>query len=374
MSHNTNEALSWLRYALNPDTKMPEVTDWNALFDFAEKHKIVGVCNPTNRPVEIDRKMLFRWVGRVQQIRNRSELMNQRVVKLDQFLKKSGFNSCVLKGQGNAEMYPDPLSRTAGDIDVWVDAEEQEIYGFVKELFPTITQTFKHIKFPVFKDVPVDVHQIPLKLYHPRHNKLLKEWINAQKKEQMEHVVRLTGTETDVCVPTSRFNAVYQLGHILIHLIDEGVGLRHLVDFFYVLKNLADISETEKDEIRATWKKLGMLRLATAIMWIEHEVLGLSENCVLVKPNRKRGELLLQDVLEGGNFGKSSKRQEYREKYGYIISKILRACHVCRLSWLFPGEAVYKLISKISTFFNDLIKERCWHNCTRTRDGESLAT
>ena len=355
---NLDNCLCWLRYALNPTTAMPEVTDWNALFDFAEKHKIVGVCNPTNCPVEIERKTLFRWVGRVQQIRNRSEMMNQRVVKLDQFLRKSGFSSCVLKGQGNAEMYPDPLLRTAGDIDVWIDADEQVIYAFVKKVFPTINQTFKHIKFPVFKDVAVDVHQTPLKLYHPRHNKLLQEWLCANKKTQMEHVVRLTGTETDVCVPTAQFNVVYQLGHILIHLIDEGVGLRHLVDYFYVLKHLEDISETEKDDIRTTWNKHGMMRLATAVMWIEHEVLGLPEKYVLVTPHRKMGELLLEDMLEGGNFGKSSKRKQYKKKYGFIIGGVVMAWHVCKLAWLFPGEAVYKLISKIRTFFNDILNIR----------------
>lgn len=348
-----DNCLSWLRYALNPNTVMPEVADWDALFDFAEKHKIVGVCSPTNSPIEIERKTLLRWLGRVQQIRNRSELMNQRVVKLDQFLRKSGFKSCILKGQGNAEMYPDSLLRTPGDIDVWIDADEQEIYGFVKKLFPTIKQTFKHIKFPVFKDVPVDVHQTPLKLYHPRHNKLLQEWLFANKKTQMEHAVRLTGMETDVCVPTAQFNAVYQLGHILIHLIDEGVGLRHLVDYFYVLKKLKDVPEAEKDEIRATWKKLGMMRLATAVMWIEHEVLGLPEDLLLVSPHTKRGRLLLEDVLEGGNFGKSSKRQTIRKKYGYIIGGIVMSWHVFGLMSLFPGEAVYKLKSKIRTFVRE---------------------
>ena len=168
------EALTWLRFALIHDKDMPHVSDWNALFDFAEKQKIVGVCDPTSYSVTIERNILFKWVGRIQLIRNRSRIMNQRVVELVQILKDVGFKCCVLKGQGNAEMYYEPMLRTSGDIDVWIDAEEQEIFRYVKAKFPHINQTFKHIKFPIFKDVPVDVHQTPLKLYHPIHNRLLQ--------------------------------------------------------------------------------------------------------------------------------------------------------------------------------------------------------
>ena len=33
----TNEALMWLRYVLNPDTEMPLISEWPALLAFAKK-------------------------------------------------------------------------------------------------------------------------------------------------------------------------------------------------------------------------------------------------------------------------------------------------------------------------------------------------
>ena len=38
-------------------------------------------------------------------------------------LREDGLRCCILKGQGNALMYPNPYSRTPGDIDVWIDAD-----------------------------------------------------------------------------------------------------------------------------------------------------------------------------------------------------------------------------------------------------------
>lgn len=161
------EPFKWLRFSLNPEGPMPCEADWCALYDFADKHKIIGVCDPTRHEVQIELEVLSLWMGAALQISNSNTLLNKRTVELWQVLKQAGFRCCILKGQGNAEMYPDPLSRTPGDIDVWIDADEDTIQRFVRERFPDAKECFKHIKFPLFDDVEVDVHQTPLKLRHP---------------------------------------------------------------------------------------------------------------------------------------------------------------------------------------------------------------
>ena len=40
-------------------------------------------------------------------------------------LRGDGLRCCILKGQENALMYPNPYSRTPGDIDVWIDASRE---------------------------------------------------------------------------------------------------------------------------------------------------------------------------------------------------------------------------------------------------------
>lgn len=343
-----DERLQWLRYVLNPSGKIPAVSNWQRLLEFADEQALTGICMPTQRPENLDQNLLLEWIGVCQQIESQNKLLNEQAAKLYVKLKEVGLRCCILKGQGNSMMYPNPLMRCSGDIDVWVDASEEELQAYVKSVFPDEEESFKHIKFPVFKDTEVDMHYTPLKVYHPANNRRLQSWIKKKKDEQMTHYVRLDGTETDIAIPTAAFNAVYQLGHILIHLEDEGIGLRQIVDYYYVMRLVDGLRDAEKTEIVKTWQRLGLRKLAGAVMWVEKELLGLSEEYLLVPPDEKMGRLLAEDILEGGNFGHHSSRQGYKE-YGRYVKKCADAWHLIRLSSCFPSEAFFRGVSKVGT-------------------------
>ena len=44
----------------------------------------------------------------------------QRAAELTRRFRSVGFKSCVLKGVGMAQYYPEPERRLFGDIDLWV--------------------------------------------------------------------------------------------------------------------------------------------------------------------------------------------------------------------------------------------------------------
>ncbi len=347
----------WLRYVLNPDKEtMPQVKNWQAVYDFADKQQITGICSPTPYPVRLDEDLLFLWIDDEQQIRQQNVLLNKRIRELCEVLEKAGLRFCILKGQGNAELYPVPGLRCAGDIDVWIDGDENVVLDFVKKRFPDIEQTFKHIKFPVFDDVEVDVHVTPLKLYHPKYNKALQKWIEHQKAEQFAHKIELSNSNVMVNVPTARFNVVYQMGHILIHLLDEGIGMRHLVDYYYVLRTLGVLSETDRKQITKEWNRFGMLRLATAVMWVEKDVLGLSDELLIIEPNARRGKLLLAEILEGGNFGHYGSIQSLKDSY--FIFRFSKVKRLLKISSLFPREAACRLLYKVKMYVQHLVRRK----------------
>lgn len=340
------EALDWLRFVLNPGTEMPTVTDWSALVSFTEKQALIGICLPEQCSTNLSKDILLKWIGQVQRVEQQNKLLNKRIEQLFGMLEQKGFQCCLLKGQGNANMYPNPLRRCSGDIDVWINTDEATVYQYVKELFPEEKESYKHIHFPIFVDAPVDIHVIPLKFYSCLYLKRLERWISRNKEEQFNHRIRLVEVGRDISVPTYKFNAVYQLGHMLIHLFDEGLGLRQVVDYFYILKGL-DISEKEQEELVATIKYLGMIRFAQAIMWIESYVLGLSIEQCLVVPNERRGRQLLIDVLEGGNFGKYSHR--YKGKSGFYYKGLVEAWRDVKLLPMASREGIARLVSKMGT-------------------------
>ena len=341
-----DECLQWLRYSLNPEADVPIVSNWKAVLVFADKQALTGICFPARKPENIDNELFFQWIGTIQLIEQRNILLNKRIERLFGMLERDGFLCCLLKGQGNAEKYPNSLRRCPGDIDVWVNTDEDTAYQYVQERFPDEVSSYKHIHFPIFEDVPVDVHITPLKFYNGSINKKLQCWIERNKKTLFFQTIRLTETHGDVCVPTDYFNVVYQLGHMLIHLFDEGFGLRQVVDYYYVLKNL-EASQEKREELISTIKNLGMMKFARAVMWIESEVLGLPVAQCIVEPDERRGRRLLDDIFEGGNFGFYSKR--YSGRKGFYYRGMVEAWRMFRLMEMAPREVMARMVSKART-------------------------
>lgn len=73
------------------------------------------------------------WMGKAQQIRRQNMKVNAVASKLFSILREDGMRCCILKGQGNALMYPNPYSRTPGDIDVWIDASRDRIMEYTQK-------------------------------------------------------------------------------------------------------------------------------------------------------------------------------------------------------------------------------------------------
>ncbi len=337
---------------LNSGADMPQVKDWGELMAFAEKQALTGVSLPTEAPDDIRKDLLLQWIGKVQIVEQRNRLLNKRVEQVFGILEQEGLRCCLLKGQGNAEMYPNPLVRFPGDIDVWVDADEETVYQCVRRMTPDAEETYKHIHFPVFDDVPVDVHVTPLKFFSGRNGKRLQRWIEENRGEQFNNRIRLTGGEREVCVPTGKFNVVYQLGHMLIHTFDEGLGLRQVVDYFYVLRNL-NVTEKEREELVEVIKSLGLYRFARAVMWMERDVLGLPVECCIVSTDERRGKRLIDDILEGGNFGKHSRR--YNGRSGFYYRGLVEAWRDVKLLAMAPREGMARLVSKMGTAFRHAV-------------------
>ena len=129
-------------------------------------------------------------------------------------------------------MYPNPYSRTPGDIDIWVEGEDKRVISFVRSISPHEKACYHHIEFPSYKGV--EVHYRPSFLLCFWHNRKLQKYYERVKEQQFSHRVML-GEQGEIAIPTAEFNLIFQLTHIYSHLMNEGIGLRQLVDYYYVL-------------------------------------------------------------------------------------------------------------------------------------------
>jgi len=286
-------------------------------------------------------KLLYEWIGFSERIKQQNLLLNKRSAEITSLFADAEYKSCILKGQGNALMYPVPESRTPGDIDIWVFGERKNITRFVKERTPNVFEQYHHIDFPIFNDATVEVHYIPGSLLSPKYNKRFLKWCEGQKEIIKKNQIK---TGFGFCVPSLEFNAVFQMAHVFTHFFTEGIGLRHFVDYFYVLKNL---EPQKREEVCEKLRWLGLEKFAKGVMWVEKECLALDDSYLLYEPDLKIGELIKREMEEGGNFGQHDTRFAMRH-YGVLARGIADTGRLLTLARMFPSESFWKVMEKIA--------------------------
>ena len=232
----------FLRFCIGPAKEIPgslKEVDWKELYAIAKKQCLVGVLFDGIKKlpaehVEMEKELLLRWMAESQMLEKANVRLNDAAIQVSEWFRKKGFRTCILKGQGNALMYPNPYCRTPGDIDIWVEGEDNRVISFVRSISPHEKACYHHIEFPSYKGVEVEVHYRPSFLLCFRHNRKLQKYYDRVKEEQFSHRVML-GEQGEIAIPTMEFNLIFQLTHIFSHLMNEGIGLRQLVDYYYVL-------------------------------------------------------------------------------------------------------------------------------------------
>ena len=250
---NTFAFFTFLRYCLGYKGDMSRVIagmNWQQLYSFASKQALLGLCfegierlgkeYPEElRQNPIGRELLMTWMGKAQQIRRQNMKVNAVASKLFSMLREDGLRCCILKGQGNALMYPNPYSRTPGDIDVWVNASREEITEYAKKHFKLGDDIrYQHIETSV-DGVPVELHFFPCTMNNPIYNTRLQKWFKRNADLQCSNVVSLPDGIGEIAIPTTAFNVVYQLTHLYHHFFDEGIGMRQIIDYFLVVNDFS---------------------------------------------------------------------------------------------------------------------------------------
>ena len=355
---------AFLKYCLGYKGNISRVIagmNWQQLYSFASKQAILGLCFEGIKrlgeeyPEElrlnpIGRELLMTWMGKAQQIHRQNMKVNAVACKLFSMLREDGLRCCVLKGQGNTLMYPNPYSRTSGDIDVWIHASRERIMEYASKKFELGDDIrLQHLETSL-DGVPVELHFFPCSMNNPIYHARLQKWFKRNADLQCSNVVSLPDGIGEIAIPTTAFNVVYQLTHLYHHFFDEGIGMRQIIDYYYVVSMLNVNCEM------LTWlpkdlKHLGLWKFAGAVMYVLHEALGLSEEKMIVPLDEKRGKLLLAEILNGGNFGKHFTKYGHFTQQGmakkYFL-KIWRNMHFVRY---YPAEALSEPIFRTWHFF-----------------------
>ena len=187
----------FLRFCIGSAKEIPaslKEADWKELYRIAKKQCLVGVLfdGIKKLPAEhvgMKKELLLQWMAESQILEKANVRLNDAAIQVSEWFRKKGFRTCILKGQGNALMYPNPYSRTPGDIDIWVEGGDKRVISFVRSISPHEKACYHHIEFPSYKGVEVEVHYRPSFLLCFWHNRKLQKYYERVKVEQFSHRV-----------------------------------------------------------------------------------------------------------------------------------------------------------------------------------------
>ena len=245
----------FLRFCIGSAKEIPgslKEADWKELYRIAQKQALLGVLfygiQRLPKQLAPEQKLLMQWMVMAEQIRKQNIRLFQDSVKVCQNFENEGFANCILKGQGNALLYPDPYMRTPGDIDIYLSGGRRKIMKYVDQVCPNQVMRYHHVDFPVMKTA-IEVHFTPSYMFCPIHNRRMQKWFEEVMGEQCNHRVSLPDGYGEIHVPQVSFNVIYILSHLYRHIFTEGIGLRQLLDYYYVVCDFCKVYQISSNHL-----------------------------------------------------------------------------------------------------------------------------
>ena len=327
---------------------IPSAKEWAGIYEESERQATTGILlhgidklPAEQRPPQA---FLLQWIGVGQMIEKRNKVLDLRCHELLEMLAEAGLRGSILKGQGIAQLYENNLRhlRQCGDIDVYVDCGIEKVFAYAK-LFgqKNIDWDYKHLHLRIWNGTQVEMHYRVEVLLNLRKNRKLQRLFKENEAQIFDDVNPLT-------TPSTEFNVFYILLHIYRHFLYEGVGLKQIVDYYFVLRAVYN-SRLQVQKYVETVCDFGMEKFAKALMWVMREVLGMPREWMLWEPDQKEGEYILKQVMAGGNFGHHDNRLNHGGGKLGAVRAILT--HNLHLFTHYPSDVVWAPVWIV------------WHKC-----------
>lgn len=345
-------------------SRTPSTAEWSNLFLDAQKQALVGllVCGIERLPKEQQppQEILFLWIGLTVQIEQRNLVTTKACFRLVDKLEKDGYKTCIMKGQANHVYYPKELAnrRSCGDIDVWVVPDDEgcntkdvrRIMNYLEKNYTLTGLCWLHASMNDEEGIPIEVHFRPSFMNEPLRNRRFQKHFKDIVKCSCQKDIdggQLPAMKVDEDV-------IYQMNHIYRHLIDEGVGMRQVVDYYFLLRAWNGQHTRTKEETMKFVSWLGMRRFAGALMYVLKEICGMKDEMLLCPASVRDGQFLLSEILIAGNFGQSDPRMGTLTSHSGLRRQLSQASRRFKRNMRFvttyPGEVFFEPYARMWHF------------------------
>lgn len=346
--------------------------EWKNLYNLAKKQALLGIAfegvkklSQGQWPTGDD---VLNWTMATEGIKRRNMRTTDVCLRLTKELTKEGFDVCILKGQAN-HVYYDRLSaeqslgmlRVCGDVDAWIWPKEKTkhpvrtIIDYCKQKNILVSLCHLHAEVKPVGGVPIEIHFRPSFLNAPWRNRRFQKLFQTAKFEEVE--IDQYGIVKKLRVD---YDLIFQMNHIYRHLLDEGVGMRQVLDFYVLLKeyNKEQYERAglmNRSEVMSHIQNCGMKRFASALMFVLQDMLDIRNDELLCAASERHGTFLLNEMMAAGNFGHYDERMKAlavrKGKLSYQLQKAQRRFkRNLRFLTSYPEEVICEPLARVYHF------------------------
>lgn len=334
--------------------------EWTDIYKIAESQGLIGILFggiehlPKEQLPFVD--LLMDWLGQTEYLKTQNEVVDNRCKEITQMLAQDGYVSCVLKGQANASYYPKPELRSPGDIDIWVgpvdsvsledDRRNVAEYVIARE-DDYVRMQYHHIDYHVFPDVEVEVHFCPMVLFNKEKNNILQKKFRGEK----DFCFQNWNEAHTFCTLTNMPNVLMQLVHMYRHVFDGGLGLKQILDFYYLV---VEIDKKQggllKCQLQKDIEDIGLTDFCSGVCWVIKELMlnDKDDSLLLLKPNKRHGQLLMKELEKWSERNDETIRTEGKKsKLQNFLGSISTNSRLWRY---YPSDCIWNIIYRLSQY------------------------
>ena len=335
--------------------------DFSAVYELAEKQAVVGLVAAGLEHVEdrnVAKQDVMPFMLKVVATETKNQELNSTISSLKKHLDEEHIVAVLVKGQGIAQTYERPLWRSPGDIDLLLDSEN---YTKAKSVLTTLAksvQTEKRTK----KHLGMSLSSAELELHGTLHSELSDKLDSVVDNVQDEMFRKCQFREwriedTTVFLPSPDNDIIFVFSHILQHFYKGGIGLRQICDWCRLLWTYK--AEINIPLLEQRLKQMGVLSEWVGLSSLAVEFLGIPKETIPLfkKVYPEKGKLMLDYILEAGNFGHNRDNSYQRRNYPILLRKAISFWRIIkdyfRLFKIFPKNSIRFFFGLIHSKFED---------------------
>lgn len=282
-------------------------TIWKEVASYAESQSVSALLYDgimtLPKSVWPDKRIVYKLFMQTQFIEKRNRNFNEELKNIANEYKKIDSPFVLLKGQGNGALYPIPVHRNPGDIDLYLYRKEdyQKANKWAESNGYEMEDENIHHQGYNYHDIHIENHKNICFFGIKKYDKLFDENIQEIIRNDQFEEIELNGLIVKT-LPIE-LNAFYIFYHIFHHFIHLGIGVRQLCDWALFMKTHSE--NINKNSFKELVDSFDLLYAMKEFAAFTIKYLGAKPEYFPFETNinGKYVDVILNDVFSGGNFG-----------------------------------------------------------------------